>query len=518
MTYLSIAKDMEKTKKRQDLMVRLTRLQAKFMSLWVNKEEIIAPYNEKLIKDTSLNTLDDFLIDFNGVVNGFVAEGMLLEHMEQYHNKFTTREDLKHYVDIGLVKKLNHFFVKIDTKLRTSRHIMDRLATKLEESLNSTSPVFDIGDLNLKKQDINMLKKGTSVLTSSGVSWVGETPTVTTEELETLKGDDFRNAIKPLAIEYRYLEGYLTDLLTSAKGERIYLEIELLTNQYKLQSLDNRMEEYLSQQDEAYAMKFSEMQRVIVAKFYMDNKKNNTTRQCLEEESATKDLFIRYESLMYLLFAEFGIKNNINGLNRIIYKGRFSTEYLTDVEKSMHSIYQSVASEIASTSIKYEEMRYGVLEYKHIRILTLVLELHKTVADIIYRNPTFTGLFINLQFIMANFFVQLNPSNRHIAENLKIFPFRLGDGIIEGFLINKGLDILQPEPTVEDLITLIAKRNKLALDLDKSHSGVLSALDKAIEREEIEETEEYKQKSLKEVLEDISKNGHEAMAYLRTFN
>lgn len=513
MTYLASIKDGDTISRRINLMKQLSRLQTKFNNLWIEQEGIIAPYNEQQIKDVPKATLEGFLLEFNQVVNGFLSEGMFMNHMNNYYGKFVTKEDTKHYLDTGLLRTFSNFFSKINTTLYGAKRIVNRVVTELENSVASTNLDANLQQTGLRRQDLTLLLKGEDSLVFDNITSIGVLPKLPADALKLLTGDELRESIKPLATEYRHLEQYLSLLIDTWRQSRWEYEEYTLRSQTKLAHLDARMEGFQQQLPTIAEENFSNIQRTLVAKFYMDNKQVNTPRQGSDEELVTKDLYARYEALNYLLHQEYGDTSTLPLLNRIVSKSKTATEILTDREKESLTILTQTEEDIAETTIFYELQKYGVLEYQHIRILAILLDLHKTVASIIYRNPTLTGLFINLQFTVANYFVQMSPTNHRQKDKLTKFPFVLGDGVIEGFLLSKGCDLPLPEPELSDLFSIIVKRNTVITDIDRSFGATLQTLNKALESEDYEDMQ-----SLYFTAKSIYEEGYSARTALKTYN
>ena len=510
MTYLLKVKDSELTAKRLDLLKRFAKLKIHFNTLWYDKEETFAPYNEMMVKDYSPETFNEFLTEFNTVVNEFMEEGIFTGSVSKFVDVFDDTREAKYWMDIGFVLSLSKFFSIIDKRLMNLLKKTEGIIKHLEKILEDTNSEFSLEDTGLGGMDIISLSRGMEALISdSGEDFLGGLPTINLKTVGTMPMEELKAVIKPIHTEYVTLTDYFKLLHSTIKDTYVENEEVFLTDELKIDALDNRMSYLLEKGIKTHKPKFSDLQRTLVAHFYLETKKKGVERQLDDsDKSIRRDLMIRFDVLAHYLSEELGLKGRPSIISSCIRRANFNDPSLTDLESNIADSYFSAVRTIAP---KASENTYGVLEHKQLVILAILLELLETTGQIVYHTKAQGTTYMSLQYALSQLFVRLNPRNRVISRSLVAFPFKFGDGIIEGYLRKYVLNQPQEEPTVNTLIQIIANRNKLSVDLEETYKNLLFAMDKAVERNDTLDT-------LVSSLEDVSNNGVLDLAVLRTLS
>lgn len=493
MSYLQPIKDQELVNKQLNLLKDVNRLHLKFSSLWLENNEQIAPYNEKMIKSLQSDTLHEFLVDFKTIREKLKEQGMFLDLLKEY-DKYTMKRDFNDFMDIGFFNSIKRFFTGIVDRILRLKGNANKTKIQIEgylEAINQNTPLSEVLD---KPVPSTFLWMGANGVTHQGENMLGVLPTITKQQLR--EDPDVKEKLEEAFQEYSILVDYASQLLESFKNLDTELPKDSLLNPSNRKQLNEKMREIVQQNRHLNFSDFSDLQRTLVAKFYLDNLSHGIVRE--EDKEAERRRFIQYEVLIYLLSKELSDIVPLPYIRHIALRGS-ANELKEDREKTDFNIYLKVEKDVLEDTL---EKSYGILTYNQLRVLKIVLELHRNVANIIYHNPKLIGLYTRLQSKLATVFVELYPNRIERVGKPVInttFPFKFKDGVIEGYLLQYGFDQPQSEVTIFELFEILAQRNTKLFDLDKSYNNLQHNISKLVEPDPDVEDDVYRTVSAEEL-------------------
>lgn len=472
---LQVFKDEETIARHKDLMKRLRYLEFEFSTLTLKTGNFIAPYCEQKVIPSDENGYKAFLPKFKQLLTDFVGDNFMTPYIEDFERKnfrIFFKSGVRDYYDYVVFSIIKDFPNTVTQKLLQIKASIKRIVRVTE---NFSKEAFDPETKPLPDEEyfeyVNSIAKVVHTnLKKYQDNWLGELP--------SLPPNQDKDAIGLFKADYTDLLQYIDTLLETRREIATLLDGDAreIMQGWGI-SIDDRMMEILNKTHGdllAFApygegKSFSHLERSLVARVYGDSLIGGIER-CKKKARQHLDniLYLQYHLEKSLGYDNLFTRLRENFLHELEqqytegFKGQDDSEKFEEITKEY---YRHTDAMNFSKNQRYSTVRYSeILGSEQNQILSLLSAFYTECGNAIYHNPRLLEYFVEYRTRISRFFTYQHP-NANIQKQTAIFPFHIGDGVIERYLVESIYKTSFDPLTVSDILLISDKKYRRGIEV-----------------------------------------------------